>query len=412
LIAISFIPNNTIDDPALIDCAPQRTGKLIFYINGRAQWILREFPEYFFKALKNQREKQIGVPYSISWGGGSFGLRHSWHYDYQKYSLYTGQNTAYINNNFFVEADPIPNECYTPPTGNTYLPGLAFSADSTTFKIIDECDPKIEHPLTVMRIKYSGTTGHTGTTGTSAMTYFVKFNHPISVLSNRDYEINMSFFDAGFFKTFSRASIVVYGTVDIDIIEETLYALPLSPEELLNLGDTGLHPFPDRDEYEYIYLNHHMYYGATGIPVTLQNSISGDMIPTADMIHGTLVTGQYGWKPLKLVFRTKENSGKQTVFIGLLLESIDVFNLNTPLYINNFTYKGADILVQDPRKNNLTIEQNFGYSGSTFIGGIQKLRVYNQGLTSPEILHNALIEAKLNPFLNLKVSKGGRIIYR
>jgi hypothetical protein len=46
-----------------------------------------------------------------------------------------------------------------------------------------------------------------------------------------------------------------------------------------------------------------------------------------------------------------------------------------------------------------------------FIGGIQKLRVYNQGLTPAEILHNALMEAKFNPFLNLKVSKGGRIIY-
>jgi hypothetical protein len=414
LIAISFIPNNTIDDPALLDCAPQRTGKMIFYINGRAQWILREFPEYFFKAIKNQREKAIGVSYSISWAGGSFGLRHSWHYDYQKYSLYTGQDIAYINDNFFVEADPIPTECYTPPTGSTYLPGLAFSADSSTFSRIDKCDPTILHPLTVMRIEYTGYTS--GYTGTSANTYFVKFNHPISVLSNRDYEIDLSFFNNGFFKTYdsngrsinSHASIVVYGTTDIDIVNEIQYSYPLTLSELLNTQNSGLKPFPDREEYEYI-IGNTTYYGETGVPVTLQNAIEGEILPTNNMIHGNLVTGENDWKSLKCVFRTKENSGKQIVYIGLLLESTLEFNKNIPIYLYGFTYEGADILVQDPTKDNLLIEQNFDQS---FIGGIQKLRVYNQGLTSPEIIHNALVEAKLNPALNLKVSAGGRIIYR
>ena len=236
-------------------------------------------------------------------------------------------------------------------------------------------------------------------------------------MSNRDYEIDLSFFNNGFFKTYdingqaiySHASIVVYGTVDIDIVNEVQYSYPLTPEELLNIQDTGLHPFPDREEYQYIYTNHFSYYGATGILVTEQNSIDGVIIPMSDLIHGSLVTGENGWKPLKCVFRTKENSGKQIVYIGLLLESTDEFNKNIPIYLNNFTYKGADILVQDPAKDNLLIEQNFDQS---FIGGIQKLRVYNQGLTSPEIIHNALVEAKLNPALNLKVSAGGRIIYR
>jgi hypothetical protein len=407
MIAIAFTPDSVLTESP--ECAPQRTGKLIFYINGRAAWILNEFPEYYFKAIKNQKEKQIGVPYSISWGGGSFGLRHSWHYDYQKYTLYNSQDTQYIDNNFWVQNNPLPDECEEPAT-NDYLQGLSLSADSTTFIIRDKCDPKIEHPLTVMRIEY------TGTTGTTATTYFVKFNHPISVLSNRDYEINMSFFDSGFFNKyninnysiFSKASIVVYGTVDIDILDEIRYSNPLTPEELLNIDDTGLHPFPDREEYQYM-IDGVMYYGATGLPVLTQDAIMNGLIPMSDVINGSLVTGENSWKPLKTTFRTKDNSGKQTVFIGLLLESTDVFNLNTPIYINNFTYKGADILVQDPKKDNLLIEQNFN---SSFIGGIQKLRVYNTALTSPEVLHNALIESKLNPSLNMKVSKGGRIIYR
>jgi hypothetical protein len=409
MIAIAFTPNDiiTYSDYELFLCAPQRTGNLLFYINGRAVWILPEFPEYFFKALKNQREKQIGVPYSISWGGGSFGLRYSYHYDYQKYGLYTGQDTQYINDNFWVQNDPLPGECEVPATDD-YLPGLAFSADSSTFTVRDICDPTIVTPITVMRVKYTGQT--TGYTGTSATTYFIKYNHPISVLSNRDYEINLSFFDSGIFKSeaISKASIVVYGTVDIDIINDIEYRHPITLADLLNI-DGGLHPFPDRQEYQYIYLNGRMYYGATGLPVIDEDAYIYGLIPVDGVIAGSLVTGENGWKPLKTIFRTKDNSGKQTVYIGLLLESTEEFNLNIPIYLNDFTYKGADILVQDERKDNLLIEQNFNES---FIGGIQKLRVYNKGLTPAEVLHNALYEMNLNSSLNIRVTKGGRIIYR
>jgi len=415
MIAIAFTPDSLIDDPDLLECAPKRTGKFIYYVNGRAVWIINDFPEYFFKAIKNQREKQIGVPYSISWGGGSFGLRHSWHYDYQKYTLYASQDTEYIQSNFWVQNNPLPDECEEPSTDD-YLPGLSLSADSSTFIVKDNCDSSIEYPLTVMSIEYTGSTGTTGMTGTSATTYFIKFNHPISVLSNRDYEINMSFFNNGFFKTFneydynviSKATIVVYGTTDIDIISEIQYSYPLTLSELLNLDNNGLHPFPDRDEYQYL-INGLMYYGTTGLLVTEENALLGGIIPRDDLINGGYVSGENAWRPLKTVFRTKDNSGQQTVFIGLLLESTEEFNLNQPLYINNFTYEGADILVQDPRKDNLFIEQNFDTS---FIGGIQKLRVYDTALTSPEILHNAYMESKLNPYLNMFVSKGGRIIYR
>jgi len=414
MIAIAFTPDNILNGPTELECAPQRKGKMIFYVNGRAMWILHDFPEYFFKAIKNQKEKQIGVPYSISWGGGSFGLRYSYHYDYQKYQLYNGQDTDYIDTKFWVQNNPLPDECET-PASDDYLPGLALSADSTTFVIKDDCDPTIEYPMTVMRVDYTGTTGSTGTTGGSTA-YFIKFNQPISVLSNRDYEVDLSFYDSGFFKLFdddgnqvyNNAKLLVYGTVDIDILDETKYSNPLTPDDILNMMDTELHPFPDRDEYEYV-RNGVMYYGATGVPVALGDAYAYGLLPLDTMIGSSVVTGTDSWKPLKLTFRTADNSGQQYIYLGLLLESSQPFNENVPVFINNFTYKGADILVQDERKDDLLIQQNFD---SSFIGGIQKLRVYNQALTSPEILHNALMESKNNPYLLMRVSKGGRIIYK
>jgi len=74
IISVVYTPYTKINDANLIDCAKQRMGDLKFYINGRNVWTLTNFPEFYFRAITNDKEKQIGVPYSISWGGGSFGL--------------------------------------------------------------------------------------------------------------------------------------------------------------------------------------------------------------------------------------------------------------------------------------------------------------------------------------------------
>lgn len=336
-ISISFKPDFVFTDLDLLNCDNPRKGTLTFYVNGRSVWRIKQFPEFFCRPFKNDKEKQLGVPYSISWGGGSFGLEHSYHYDYQTYELYTGQDDTYIDNIFSVEVDPIPTECYSIPTGSSLLEGLSLSADSSTFCIEDPCDINVCHPITVMRIEHTGNT---------ATTYFIKFNQLISVLSNRDYVVNAEINDGGFFNIYAKnkVSIIAYSDeTDIEIIESIEY-------------------------------------------------IKGD-----------------GWKPLKLVFRTPDNSGQKFVNIGILIETDGSFNLDAPLFIKDFTYTAADILVKDPRKDGLTIQQNFN---EPFIGGIQKLRIYDTALSSVEVMHNIIIESRNNPVQNIVVSKGGRIIYR
>lgn len=414
MLAISFKPDETIDDVDLLDCYERRTGKLMFYVNGRAMWIIDKFPEFFFRSFINEPEKQLGVPYSISWGGGSFGLKHSYHYDYQTYGLYTGQDTSYINSNFIVTNDPIPTECNPNPV-IVELSGLTLSADSETFLIKDPCDPDIEESLTVMRVEYHPITGTTGTTYNS---YLIKYDQPISVLSNREYMVNFSLYNDGFFRGFdengsrveNRVSILVYGVDDIDIIDDVEYSYPLIVETVTEIDGIQLYPFPDRQEYQYI-KDGVMYYGKTGIPVYTNGRLNDEdqtVFYGVESING-MVTGVNDWIPLKSTFKTKDNSGQQFISIGILIETTDTFNVGNPLFIYDFTYRGSDILVQDNRKDNLLIQQNFD---SSFIGGIQKLRIYDKALTSPEILHNAVIESEANSDLGILVNKGGRIIYR
>jgi len=398
MISIVFSPEDTLEEHEL-ECAERRTGKLVFYVNGRAVWINHGFPEFYFKSFNNDKEKQLGVPYSISWGGGSFGLAESWHYDYQTYIIYGGQDTVYINENFVVEPDPIPTNCYEPPTGNTTESGFVLSADSTTFTYTEECDPDTELPLTVMRMDYTGGTGNT---------YFVKFGQPVSVLSNRDYVVAVSLYIDSIFSSSSTNSIgiLMYSDdVDVNILDDVEYVYP--PRlSLLDPKEEGIYPFPDRQEYEWA-VDGIKYYGETGYPVTRKSVLSVNSLGESTSLPSINVSGENKWVSLQSMFRTPDNTGQQFVELGLLIETTGELLTGGTIFINDFKYRASDILVQDERKSGLTIESNFD---SAFMGGIQKLRVYDRAFTAPEILHNALMESNKNP--NILVSKGGRIIYR
>lgn len=56
--------------------------KLMFYVNGKLVYITKELPKLNLRALKDLYEKQEGVPYNISIGGGTQGLAETIQYNY------------------------------------------------------------------------------------------------------------------------------------------------------------------------------------------------------------------------------------------------------------------------------------------------------------------------------------------
>jgi hypothetical protein len=48
--------------------------KIYIYINGNLVLVSKELPEFRFRGLDDEKEKQEGVPYNISLGGGTQGL--------------------------------------------------------------------------------------------------------------------------------------------------------------------------------------------------------------------------------------------------------------------------------------------------------------------------------------------------
>lgn len=81
-IAVKYVADVRYDICKLRERGP-RNGTLYFYINGRLKHIVRNFEEIIPKRLNEWYQKQEGVPFNMSLGGGSQGLLESITFDGQ-----------------------------------------------------------------------------------------------------------------------------------------------------------------------------------------------------------------------------------------------------------------------------------------------------------------------------------------
>lgn len=341
IITLAFDPYEDIVDKDLLDCYELRKGDFAVYVNGRQVWKIKDFEEFWFKGFLNAKEKQLGVPYNVSWGGGSFGLKHSYHWDLNPQTIFDENSQMEVATGFTFVNDPtVVYDCPPLPV-SAYTSTVIISADTTTFHNIDPCDPSIATPNTVLAVIQTDPTGVTTTD------YFIQYTTELELISNRDYTFTVNFYEKNIFQLYStgEAGMFFLADVDIEVLEEEIYS---------NKSDL---PFE--------------------------------------------------WIEIKYKIRLAKNSNIQRVRVGLYVKSDMVLNSGFEFYFDKFKYVGSDKLVKDLRKDGLLIEDTFDKS---FIGGVQKLRIYDNALSPQEILHNALIEAK-NKAYGLLVSKGGRLIY-
>jgi len=64
-------------DQSWLDDTKLRMGRLKIYINGKIFYKIENFEEIIPRALSTDKERQLGVPFNISWGGGTQGLREN-----------------------------------------------------------------------------------------------------------------------------------------------------------------------------------------------------------------------------------------------------------------------------------------------------------------------------------------------
>ena len=81
-IVVKWINNGTYDKCDLVNSDP-RKGRFKFYVNSMLIFTSKELTEIIPNRLDDLQEKQIGVPYNISIGGGTQGLTESMTFDGQ-----------------------------------------------------------------------------------------------------------------------------------------------------------------------------------------------------------------------------------------------------------------------------------------------------------------------------------------
>jgi hypothetical protein len=64
-------------DREWIDDLYYRLGKLTIYVNGKKFFVIDNFEEVIPRPLNERKERQVGVPFNISWGGGTQGLHEN-----------------------------------------------------------------------------------------------------------------------------------------------------------------------------------------------------------------------------------------------------------------------------------------------------------------------------------------------
>lgn len=87
------------------DCKPynKRKMKIYFYVDGKLKLISQELPELDFRALNDLKEKQEGVPFNISLGGGTQGLAEMITLNYMSYPEYVFPIEKYFAGSFIGE---------------------------------------------------------------------------------------------------------------------------------------------------------------------------------------------------------------------------------------------------------------------------------------------------------------------
>lgn len=134
-----IITNCDNSNDELIDCVPQREGNLKIFVNGKLFFEKDCVEEFFWlKELNTDSDKQIGLPYSINWGGGSWGLKHSFFPSITSVTEITSVTTSYTytltsNTNFITVGDNGTFETSITGLTTDVVDGLLESSSTQTY---------------------------------------------------------------------------------------------------------------------------------------------------------------------------------------------------------------------------------------------------------------------------------------
>ena len=123
-----------------LDENKNRLGRLKIYVNGKPIYTLENFEEVIPRALNTDKERQLAVPFNISWGGGTQGLHEN-----LTFSSCTG-----LTDNYIQDPELFPNNI---------LSGTTFSGLSTNILLEQNFAGTFEGGISQFRMYVEPLTG-------------------------------------------------------------------------------------------------------------------------------------------------------------------------------------------------------------------------------------------------------------
>ena len=130
-----------------------RLGSLKLYVNGQIFYVINGFEEIIPRGLDTEKEKQLGVPFNISWGGGTQGLREN--------LTFSGiGSTTYIQDPELFPNSTLSGSSLSALTTNILLEnnfGGSFDGGITQFRMYSEPlnYPEIIHNFEILKNKFN-----------------------------------------------------------------------------------------------------------------------------------------------------------------------------------------------------------------------------------------------------------------
>ena len=126
-----------------------RKGRLKIYVNGRIFHTFQDIEEIIPRGLNTDKEKQVGVPFNISWGGGTQGLREN-----LTFSSTTG--TTYIQDPESLPTNDLSGTTYSGLTTNILLEqnfGGTFEGGISQFRMYVSplSAPEVKHNFNLLK---------------------------------------------------------------------------------------------------------------------------------------------------------------------------------------------------------------------------------------------------------------------
>jgi len=132
----------------------KRLGSLKIYVNGFLFMVIEDFEEIIPRELNTEKEKQIGVPFNVSFGGGSIGLRES--------LIFKDCNTPYgpyMQDPQLMSNDTLSGTTYSGLRNNMIIePNFAgtFMGGISQFRMYTEPlnSPQVQHNFRILKSKF------------------------------------------------------------------------------------------------------------------------------------------------------------------------------------------------------------------------------------------------------------------